>query len=172
MNLELIIETMREKGITIEQMVELSAVPKSTLVRILNGTTENPGIQTMSDIAVALGLSLNDIAGIDYEKLHDAPVQVVHHSNNSKIELMYKTMIHERDQRIKKLTIAVTILVAYQMLRWMLDVSNPQLGWIRLEDANVAYVSIFLLVLFALVIGALIFYLAKLSRQSKEHHKE
>ena len=169
MNIDLIKEAMRDKGITIDQLVELSAVPKTTVMRILRGETENPGVQTVADIAMALGLSLNDIMGLECEDDHGQHVQVIHHANNAKVELMYKTMIHERDQRIKKLSIAVTILVAYQMLRWMLDVSNPQLGWIRLEDANITYVAIFLVVLFALVIGALMFYIVKLIRQAKSN---
>lgn len=164
MNIDLITEAMRDKGLSIEQLAESSAVPKSTLVRILNGTTENPGFQTLADIAVALGLSLNDVAGIDYHE-ENHHVQVVHHANSAKIELMYKTMIQERDQRIKKLTIAVTILVAYQMIRWMLDVSNPQLGWIRLENANTAYVSIFMIVLFSVVVAGLVFYIATKGRK-------
>lgn len=167
MNIDLIKEAMQDKGITIDQLVELSAVPKTTLMRILRGETENPGVQTVADIATALGLSLNDIMGIECEDDHSRHVQVVHHANNAKVELMYKTMIHERDQRIKKLSIAVTILVAYQMLRWMLDVSNPQLGWIRLEDANVGYVAAFLVVVFGVVIAGLVWYIVRLGKKNK-----
>lgn len=174
MNFDLIKEAMSEKEMTVRQLESVSGVPKTTLERILNGSTQNPGIQTMADIAVALGLSLNDIAGIEYEG-DSAPnkVQVVHHTHSAEVNMLYRSMISERDSRIKKLTIAVTVLVLYQMFRWMLDVSNPQLGWIRLDDANVRYVSVFLIVAFVLIgVAAILYFALRYKNAHAHHHKE
>ncbi len=170
MNLQLIRDAIQEKNLTLKQLEEISSVPKSTLERVINGSTPNPSFQTMSDIAVALGLSLNDIAGIEYAGDHESSgrVQVVHHSHSAEVNMLYRSMISERDLRIKRLTIAVVVLVAFQMFRWTLDVSNPQLGWIRLDDANTSFVSIFLIVAFALgMAGVLMRYFLK-SYQKKE----
>lgn len=169
MNLDLINEAMREKEWGPKMLSEVSGVPKTTIERVLNGTTPNPTFQTVTDVAVALGLSLNDIAGVEYggdhgDKQH---VQVVHHSGNAEVNMLYRSMIQERDQRIKKLSVAVTVLVLYQMFRWMLDVSNPQLGWIRLDDANITFVAIFLIVVFALAAFAAVMYIARKGRKKE-----
>lgn len=157
MNIDLIREAMHEKEMNVRQLEAACGVPKSTLERILNGSTPNPGILTMTDIAVALGLSLNDIVGIEYDgDKGSGHVQVVHHTHSAEVNMLYRTMISERDSRIKRLSIAVIVLVAFQMFRWTLDVSNPNLGWIRLDDANTGAVSVFLIAAFILGCAALI----------------
>lgn len=161
MNIDIIKEAMQEKDLNPRQLEAACGVPKSTLERILNGTTPNPGIITMCDIAVALGLSLDDIMGIE-SGAASSSVQVVHHTHSAEVNMLYRSMISERDTRIKRLSIAVCVLVIYQMFRWMVDVSNPQLGWIRLDDANVVFVSIFLIVVFALAaFGAIMYFTTK-----------
>lgn len=59
-----------EKKITNAEIEKLSGVPLSTVNRIFNGQTPNPTFETISHIAIALGTSLDAIAGL---KQPDAP---------------------------------------------------------------------------------------------------
>lgn len=58
----------RSIGMSIDQLVEKSGVPKGTLTKVLTGVSPNPSLETVKAIAYALGLSLNDLEGV--------PVQV------------------------------------------------------------------------------------------------
>ena len=165
-NLELIRETMREKGLTIPALMEICPVPKSTLERVLSGATANPQAQTLADIAVALGLSMDDIMGIP-RPAESLPAQTTHiiHSHNAEVNMLYRSMLLDRDTRIKRLTVAVVVLVLFQMFRWTVDVSNPQLGWIRLDEANTDYVSVFLI---AVVVLASVFAIVRYAVKNKK----
>ena len=48
----------KEKGITTRMMAERAELPLETIQRILDGTTENPRLDTMKRIAVALEVEL------------------------------------------------------------------------------------------------------------------
>ena len=61
MNTKLIVEAMNERHLSPEQLATACAVSRPTIERILDGRTTNPGIMTMSDICVNLGLSLDEI---------------------------------------------------------------------------------------------------------------
>ena len=50
----------RQAGMTIDELVELSGVPKGTLNKIIGGTTKAPTLDTMKAIAKALGKTLAD----------------------------------------------------------------------------------------------------------------
>ena len=168
MNLDLINDAVKEKGLSLEQLEAISSVPKSTLARVLNGSTANPQFQTVADIAVALGLSLDDVAGIESADPGKRQ-QVVHHVQSAEVNMLYRSMIHERDMRIKRLTIAVVVLVLFQMFRWTVDVSNPQLGWIRLDEANTTFVSIFLIVVVVLAaVAGIVRYVMKNYQRKEE----
>ena len=54
-------ERRREIGMSIEELVERSGVPKGTVTKIITGVTENPGIETLKAITYALGLTLEDL---------------------------------------------------------------------------------------------------------------
>lgn len=51
----------RQRGLTIDQLVEKSGVPKGTLNKIMNGVTNSPKVETVKAIAAALDISLSDL---------------------------------------------------------------------------------------------------------------
>ena len=53
-----------KKQMTNQQLSDLSGVPVGTINRILSGQTENPSFQTVCDLVVTLGGSLDELAGI------------------------------------------------------------------------------------------------------------
>lgn len=58
---EILSQRRKEKGISFEELSELSSVPTSTLKKILTGVTKAPGIETLKAITYALGLTLEDL---------------------------------------------------------------------------------------------------------------
>lgn len=53
-------EIRREKNISIDELSDLSGVPKGTLSKITAGITTNPTLETVKAIARALGCRLDD----------------------------------------------------------------------------------------------------------------
>ena len=52
------------KNLTIQEISEKSGVPSSTVSRIFSGQTDNPSFQNICDIVIAMGGSLDELAGI------------------------------------------------------------------------------------------------------------
>lgn len=161
---DLIARTIKERGWTVKEFADASAIPKTTLDRILNGSTPNPGILTMRDIATALELPLGRLVGLDKEVIDHAETNGDRHDSANAEARLYNRMLLERNARIAEmrrwLSVSVAInaaLIIYQMLRWLIDVANPDLGWIRLHDADLRFAGVFLLVIFlsAVIICAL-----------------
>ena len=60
MGLEMINEIRKKKNLSVDELAELSGVPKSTLAKITAGITTNPNLETVKAIARALGCKLDD----------------------------------------------------------------------------------------------------------------
>lgn len=58
---KILTERRRSIGMSIDQLVEKSGVPKGTLTKVLTGASANPALETVKAIAYALGLTLNDL---------------------------------------------------------------------------------------------------------------
>lgn len=58
---KILTDRRRSLGMSIDQLVEKSGVPKGTLTKVLTGVSPNPALETVKAIAYALGLSLNDL---------------------------------------------------------------------------------------------------------------
>ena len=61
MKLEILIERKREKGLTNEELAELSGVPFSTVAKVMAGRTRDPKFETVSALAHVLGCSLSEL---------------------------------------------------------------------------------------------------------------
>ena len=58
-----ILELCREKGLSLNSLANLSAVPPSTLKSIMNGDSKNPGIVTIKMLCDGMEISLADFFG-------------------------------------------------------------------------------------------------------------
>lgn len=54
---------MKEKGLTRYKLAKLTGVPYTTLIKILDGTTKNPQIETLSSLADFLGVTVDYLSG-------------------------------------------------------------------------------------------------------------
>ena len=75
MGLEKITMIRKNKGMTIEELSELSGVPLSTLKKISAGITTNPNLETVKAITHALGCKLDDLDD-DIEKAPANPLEL------------------------------------------------------------------------------------------------
>ena len=60
MGLEKIAELKKRKGLTNEELSNLSGIPKGTIDKILSGVTKDPKLETLKAIARVLECSLDD----------------------------------------------------------------------------------------------------------------
>lgn len=51
----------KQIGMSIDQLVEKSGIPKGTLTKIITGITPNPSLESVKAIAYALGMTLHDL---------------------------------------------------------------------------------------------------------------
>lgn len=54
---------MDKKGISRYKLAKLSQIPYTTLIKVLDGTTKNPQIETLSAVAEVLGVSVDSLSG-------------------------------------------------------------------------------------------------------------
>ena len=54
-------ELKKNKGMTCEQIADATKIPESTIKRIFSGNTDNPYVDTVRRIAIALGSTLDEI---------------------------------------------------------------------------------------------------------------
>ena len=59
--LENLKELKKSKGMTTKQIANATNIPESTLKRIFSGDTDNPYVDTIRRIAIALGSSLDEV---------------------------------------------------------------------------------------------------------------
>jgi transcriptional regulator with XRE-family HTH domain len=86
-----------EKGLTNGEISTLSSIPLATITRVFNGQTPNPTFETISHIAFALGVSLDELAGL--KKPDEEPIaSPIENTLNS-----YSELLKDKDERIKEL---------------------------------------------------------------------
>ena len=126
-----------EKDLTNSEIARLSNIPLATITRIFNGSTPNPTFETFTQIAIALGASLDEIAGL--KEPDEPPIP-------SRIEMTldsYSELLREKDDRIKELkeeiekerkekhniTGALVFFVAFVLILLAVEVLRNQFGY-------------------------------------------
>ena len=128
-----------EKGLTNAEIATLSNIPLPTITRIFNGSTLNPTFETISQMAIALGASLDELIGI---KQPDAPPvsSALENTLNS-----YSELLKEKDNRIQELKedkevirkekyklISVLVgIIASLIVLFAVDIVNGHFGYFR-----------------------------------------
>ena len=125
-----------KKGLTNAEIAQLSNIPLATITRIFNGQTPNPTFETFSQIAIALGASLDEITGINQSN-SQIPIEKTLNS--------YSALLKEKDERIKefkeqmaivrrekaKLWITFTCVVGFVLIVLIVDLFNGHFGYFR-----------------------------------------
>ena len=125
--------------ITNTEIARLSGVPLATITRIFNGTTPNPTFETFTQIAIALGASLDEIAGLKQTDAQpiSSPIETTLNS--------YMELIQEKDARIKelkeekenerkekhKLAIVLVGIITFVLVILGADILNGHFGYFK-----------------------------------------
>ena len=117
-----------ERDLTNQEIAELSDVPLATVTRIFNGSTPNPQFETIARITIALGGSLDVIAGLKAPD-EPQPTTAVTHTFASYAELLKgkDELIHElkEDKKHNRRTMAKLLIF------FGVDVLNGHFGYFR-----------------------------------------
>lgn len=110
-----------QRGLTNQQIADISGVPLSTVTRVFNGQTDNPNYRTVADIVIAMHGSLDAIEGIVHtqEKTPDKVVEI------------YEQTIKNKDKWLKVMFIALMIMLGVMATITLIDALNGNIGFIR-----------------------------------------
>ena len=61
-----------EQGITINRLATLSGLKQSTIDNIIRGTSKNPKVHTLHQIAVTFNMTLSEF--LDFQELNEYPI--------------------------------------------------------------------------------------------------
>ena len=85
-----------ERGFKNTVLSQLADLPLATVTRIFNGSTPNPTFETFVKLSIALGVSLDEIAGL---RQPEAPPLDAHIENTL---VSYAELLKERDERLRE----------------------------------------------------------------------
>lgn len=121
--------------ITNQDLCEKTNISDSTLNNFLRGATKNPSVYLVGNICRALGASLDD-----YFEIHkaDSPSQELAElqaklESEQKMLRVYQSGVRKRDAVIGFLLILVMLALGALLV----DVMNPNVGWIRETTAAI-----------------------------------
>ena len=116
-------ELKRQRGLTNQQIADLSGVPLSTITRVFSGQTESPGFQTISDIVTALGGSLDEVGGLT-EKRDSGVI-------SEKLIEVYESLIRRNEKKIRALFISLCVMVVVLLGIVVFDILSGNIGYIQ-----------------------------------------
>ena len=141
-----ILECKESTGMTVQQIVDRSSVPKSTVTRILRKETPNPSMKTLADIAVAVGYEMDPVKPAvlqDYSKdayiayLQEALKAEKQNCANQVAEqkALRHQIVAEKNRTIKYLAISLILVLSFLIFWLIIDITHPTVGWVQREIA-------------------------------------
>ena len=128
-------ELKEKKKLTTQQISDLSGVPASTVSRILSGQTDNPSFQSICDITIAMGGSMDELVGIS--QLNGENEKMKYDSDAAFIQL-YRERMDEKDKELERwlktsriLFAAFLVMVFIVTFLLVFDILNPKIGYIQ-----------------------------------------
>ena len=148
------LKTLKTKGnFTIKTIADLSGIAEGTVKNIFDGTTGNPGIETISAIVLAMGGSLDAIyTEAKKDDVESNAVIAIKESYEQRIEWLteqYEHRLNEKDKHYERLLaeaekhietikldkrwfrIGFVISVFIFAMLCVAELLNPNLGWFR-----------------------------------------
>lgn len=116
-----LIRAKEAKKLTNKEIAELSGIPEGTIGRIMCGAADDIKLQTAVQLAIALNISLDDLAGI--KASGDKPAETD----------QFSTLAHQiinRQQKEKRILFACLMaIMAALIIMFVYDICNPNIGW-------------------------------------------
>ncbi len=118
-------ELKDQRKLTNQQLSDLSGVPVGTINRIMAGQTDNPSFQTVCDMVMAMGGSLDELAGIQ------APGGKETLPPSEDLIRLYERTIEGKEKRLHRLFFFCCALIAFLMGVLIYDLAHPMVGFFR-----------------------------------------
>lgn len=127
MEIEYIKSLKQAKNVTVKELSNLTNIPESTITNILNRKTENPTFETISKLVIALGGSLDALAGAKRKEKEGEDVTAF----IATLTDMYEKQIErlQKDKFYLFSLLAFVLVIVFVVLS--IDVIDGNIGWIR-----------------------------------------
>lgn len=127
MEIEYIRSLKQAKNVTVKELSKLTNIPESTITNILNGRTENPSFEIVSKLVIALGGSLDALAGAEKKEEEGEDVAEFIATLTDMYEKQIERLQKDKFYLFSLLTIVLLIVFAVLAI----DVIDGSVGWIR-----------------------------------------
>lgn len=118
-------ELKDQRKLTNQQLSDLSGVPVGTINRIMAGQTDNPSFQTVCDMVMAMGGSLDELAGIQ------TPGGGEPSPPGEDLSRLYERTIEGKEKWLYRLFFLCCVLVAVLLGVLIYDLTHPMVGFFR-----------------------------------------
>lgn len=118
-------ELKDQRKLTNQQLSDLSGVPVGTINRIMAGQTDNPSFQTVCDMVMAMGGSLDELAGIQ------TPGGGEPSPPGEDLIRLYERTIEGKEKWLYRLLFLCCVLVAVLLGVLIYDLTHPMVGFFR-----------------------------------------
>ena len=118
-------ELKDQRKLTNQQLSDLSGVPVGTINRIMAGQTDNPSFQTVCDMVMAMGGSLDELAGIQ------TPGGGEPSPPGEDLIRLYERTIEGKEKWLYRLFFLGCVLVAVLLGVLIYDLTHPMVGFFR-----------------------------------------
>ena len=118
-------ELKDQRKLTNQQLSDLSGVPVGTINRIMAGQTDNPSFQTVCDMVMAMGGSLDELAGIQ------TPGGGEPSPPGEDLIRLYERTIEGKEKWLYRLFFLCCVLVAFLLGVLIYDLTHPMVGFLR-----------------------------------------
>ncbi len=116
---------IKRLGESSKHLAELVGVSEATMSRYLNGASE-PSFGTVAKIAVVLGISLDDLIGIEKADGETAAI-------SERLIDLYERGLSIKNTQIKYLGVISVALAGVLIFLLVWDVTHPNMGYIRYD---------------------------------------
>lgn len=165
-----IIQKKHEIGMTNQQLADASNVPKATVDRILRHDTPNPTLQTVLDLAAAVGYTFSNHPEPaspvpDESKIRD-PMTLhminyyerqaqAYEERIKRVTAHFNMLLTEKNRWIQTLATIIGLMITGFISILLIDLATPDIGWFP-HDASSIVIGIAIVGLAALVGGAVL----------------
>ena len=118
-------ELKDQRKLTNQQLSDLSGVPVGTINRIMAGQTDNPSFQTVCDMVMAMGGSLDELAGIQ------TPGGGEPSPPGEDLIRLYERTIEGKEKWLYRLFFLCCVLLAVLLGVLIYDLTHPMVGFFR-----------------------------------------
>lgn len=148
-----------ERDLTYQQIADRSGIPLSTVHRVVDGQAKNPGYETMTAIREVLEGGAEESQQPDSQneqakaECHACPRDMPTRREYAQMSAAYQELLRRAEETfraalagkdaqfaaeranytrwIRALAIAFGVMVLFVMFLLLIDIANPDMGWVR-----------------------------------------